>query len=460
VKTLSGVYLLIPTFDKKSGLCFNGVTFQTESKYSSLKITMDNKPVVALYTLGCKLNQAETESLASQFAQIGFRVTSNDNADICIINTCTVTHIADRKSRHLLRLLRKNNPEALIVATGCYAERIPQYLADLGVDLVVDNKQKMILPELVRKRFGYLPVRAVEVTDIDSSLRVRSFIKIQDGCNDFCAYCIVPLVRGRELCLPREDIIDMIKAKSAAGYKEIILTGTKIGSYSYNGVGLKQFVGQILNDTDIPRLHLSSLQPQEITKDLLNLWTDPRLNRHFHIALQSGSNTVLKRMKRRYSLEDYGKVVLIIRQMVPGVAITTDIMVGFPGETDKDFEESYSFCRSMEFAAIHVFSYSSRRGTVAAGMTGQVNDKLKKMRSLRMLALARDSASVFQEKFLGQIREVLWETESKPESNLYSGLSDNYIRVYTYSNRSLSDSISKVRLIKPCNDGLWGEIVS
>jgi threonylcarbamoyladenosine tRNA methylthiotransferase MtaB len=420
---------------------------------------MDNKPVVAFYTLGCKLNRAETESLARQFAQIGFRVTSNGSADICILNTCTVTHIADRKSRHLLRLLRKNNPEALIVATGCYAERIPQDIAGLGVDLVVDNKQKMSIPGLVKKRLGCLPVSTVEITDIDSSFRVRSFIKIQDGCNDFCAYCIVPLVRGRELCLPREDIIDMVKTKTSAGYKEVILTGTKIGSYNYNGIGLKQLIEQILNDTGISRLHLSSLQSQEISKDLINLWADPRLNRHFHIALQSGSDTVLKRMKRRYSLEDYGNAVSIIRQIAPGVAITTDIMVGFPGETDKDFEESYSFCRSMEFAAIHVFSYSSRRDTAAAEMTGQVNEELKKTRSLLMLALARDSAGMFQKKFLGQIKEVLWETELKPGSNLYSGLSDNYIRVYTYSNQRLSNNISKVQLIKPYNDGLWGEMV-
>jgi threonylcarbamoyladenosine tRNA methylthiotransferase MtaB len=417
-----------------------------------------NSPVVTFHTLGCKLNQAETEVLAGQFVKAGFRVTSNNNADVCILNTCTVTHIADRKSRHLLRLLRKRNPQALIVATGCYAERAPQELNNIGVDLVIDNKQKMNTLNLVKSQLSLRETCSTGDTEIDNHFRVRSFVKIQDGCDDFCTYCIVPLVRGHESCLPAEEIINTIKARVHAGYKEVILTGTKIGIYNHNGINLKQLADRILKETTIPRLHLSSLQPQEISEDFLKLWQDSRLCRHFHVALQSGSNSILKRMGRHYSTEKYKMTVEIIRETVPDVAITTDIMAGFPGESDAEFEESYHFCRDTGFADIHVFSYSARPGTAAAKMSGQVNEKLKKERSLRMLALAKESAQNFQKKFLGQDMAVLWETETSQNTDIYSGLSNNYIRVFTRSPENLTNTISSVRLTRPYRDGLWGEL--
>jgi threonylcarbamoyladenosine tRNA methylthiotransferase MtaB len=420
---------------------------------------MDDRPCVAFYTLGCKLNQAETEALANQFGQAGFRVASDDGADVCILNTCTVTHIADRKSRHLLRLLRKKNPKALIVATGCYAERAPKDISALKVDLVIGNEQKTDIPELVKKRLDFKADKSGVEFESPSVSRVRSFIKIQEGCNDYCSYCIVPIVRGHRRCLPAEGIIDMVKAKVAMGYKEVILTGTKIGDYSDNGAGLQQLIVRILEQTDLKRLHLSSLQPQEITGNLISLWTNSRLCRHFHVALQSGSDTVLERMKRRYNLEDYSKAISWIKKEIPDVAVTTDIMVGFPGETDAEFEENYSFCRDMGFADIHVFSYSCRTGTKAAQMSDQVNEKGKKARSLRMLDLARESARSFQERFLGQTIGVLWEAEVKPGSGLYTGFSDNYMRVFAKSDRRLSNRIVRVKLIKAYNDGVWGEIV-
>lgn len=416
-----------------------------------------NRPIVTFHTLGCKLNQAETELLAGQFAEAGFHFTSNGVADVCILNTCTVTHIADRKSRHLLRVLRKKNPGALIIATGCYAERAPQELADIGIDLVIGNEHKMNIPELVKKRLNFELTRSPREHDLDSAFRIRSFIKIQDGCNDFCAYCIVPRVRKRESCLSAEEIIAVVKTRMSAGYKEVILTGTKIGTYSYNSIDLKQMVKLILEETDMPRLHLSSLQPQEITKDFLDLWQNSRLCRHFHLALQSGSDSVLKRMRRRYSLTDYKRAVSIIRDAVPDVAITTDIMVGFPGESDREFEDSYHFCKDIGFADIHVFSYSSRPGTSAAEMEGQVDDKTKKKRSLCMLALAKENARSFQKQFLGQTMSVLWETAVNSDAGLYSGLSDNYIRVFTQSQQNLSNSIAPVQMVKPYEDGLWGK---
>src|SRR4030042_1688011 len=251
--------------------------------------------------------------------------------------------------------------------------------------------------------------------------RVRSFIKIQDGCNDSCAYCIVPRVRRSEHCLSAADVVNAVKARVSAGYKEVVLTGTKIGSYRHNGADLIHLIEQILMNTDVERLHPSSVQPQEISPELLSLWQNPRLCRHFHLALQSGSDSVLERMRRHYSIDDYKRAVSLIRKTVPDVSITTDIMVGFPGESIEEFEESYRFCKEIDFADIHVFSYSPRQGTLAASMPEQVSDKLKNDRSERMLRLAKESARKFYERFLGRDLMVLLENEVAPGSGIYSG---------------------------------------
>jgi len=418
---------------------------------------------VAFYTLGCKLNQAETESVASQFAEAGYRlVTPNDRADIYIANTCTVTHIADRKSRHWLRLAKRRNPDAIVIATGCYVQRASQELAQIA-DLVIDNEKKECLLEIAKG----LPLPAqIPCPSKGSGTRVRSLIKIQDGCCTPCTYCIVPRVRPHEYSLPASQVIDEIQGKIAAGYKEVVLTGTKIGCYEYNGTGLKDLVGRILLNTDVQRLRLSSLQPQEISAHFLSLWQDTRpgigagsrLCRHFHLALQSGSNTVLQRMKRRYSLSDYLTVMALIREAVPGAAITIDIMVGFPGETDEEFEDSYHFCQQAGFANIHVFPFSPRPGTEAAKMTNQVKYQVKRERAHRMLELAGYCWHSFREQFLGQIMPALWEKETNAGSGIYSGLTDNYIRVFTQSEKPLNNKIVPVKLVSFHNKGMWGEL--
>jgi threonylcarbamoyladenosine tRNA methylthiotransferase MtaB len=414
---------------------------------------------VAFHTLGCKLNQAESELIARQFAEAGYSIVSGDGANIYVLNTCTVTHIADRKSRHLVRLWRKRNPDALIVATGCYAERAPQELAKVGAGLVVGNERKMNLLDVLKAEHATAAHYSAVQPVADGISRVRSFIKIQDGCNDSCAYCIVPQVRGSEHCLPMADIVNEVKARVSAGYKEVVLTGTKIGSYQHNGADLKHLIERILVNTGVERLHPSSLQPQEISPELLSLWQDPRLCRHFHLALQSGSDAVLGRMRRHYSVSDYKQAVSSIRKTVPDIAITTDIMVGFPGESVDEFEESYRFCQEIDFANIHVFSYSSRPGTLAARMAGQVSDRLKKERSLKMLELAKLSARRFCQRFLGQNMAVLWEQEVTLDSGVYSGLSHNYIRVFTQSSEPLTNQFRSVRLIQLHNQGLWGEVI-
>jgi threonylcarbamoyladenosine tRNA methylthiotransferase MtaB len=417
---------------------------------------------VAFYTLGCKLNQAETESLAGQFSQAGFQIVdSNCEADIYIANTCTVTHIADRKSRHWLRLARRRNPRALIVAIGCYAQRSREDLLDLA-DLVVDNRDKEKLLDLVQA----LPAedRRVDVGEakqprvLAGSVRTRSLIKIQDGCHGPCTYCIVPRVRHHEYSLPSSRIIDEVKQKVALGYKEVVLTGTKVGSYEDDGTHIKDLVQLILDNTDIERLRLSSLQPPEISPDLLDLWRDERLCRHFHLALQSGSDTVLQRMKRSYSLDQYRRTMNLIKDTMPEAAITTDIMVGFPGETDEEFEQSYSFCQRAGFANIHVFPYSSRPDTAAATMPKQVKHEVKKERDQRMLELSRSSRYRFSDQSLGQTMAVLWEKETKPGSGIYSGLTSNYIRVFARSERYLNNEITPVKFVGLRDNEMWGKL--
>jgi len=418
------------------------------------------KTTVALDSIGCKLNQAETELLARQFAEAGYRVVSpGDKANIYILNTCTVTHVADRKCRHWLRQAHWRNPDALLVVTGCYAERAPDELARIaGVNFVLDNEQKPHLLEILKGSGCPRNLTGVEGDFVAShcpALRTRSFIKVQDGCNCFCAYCIVPLVRGREKSLPAQQVIVEVRQRVAEGYKEVVLTGTEIGSYNGDGVNLKGLLELVLAETGVPRLRLSSLQPQEITSELIRLWRDGRLCRHFHLSLQSGSDAVLKRMKRRYSVADYGKAVSLIREAVPEAAITTDVIVGFPGETEAEFQESYDFCRRMEFARIHVFPYSPRPGTQAARMPNQVKDKVKKQRSQKMLALAKESARNFRRRFLGKTMTVLWEKQS---DGIWSGHTDNYIKVYTESGEDLSNKLQPVKLMEVREGGVWGKI--
>jgi len=400
-------------------------------------------PKIAFDTVGCKLNQAESQLLARQFARAGYRlVAPSDGADVYILNTCTVTHVADGKCRRLLKSARRRNPGALVVAMGCYAERARQELSKIkGVDLVLDNSQKMELLTYL-EQLGHL-VRP-ETASPQADFRTRALVRVQDGCNKFCTYCIVPLVRGREKSVPLDRVIAEVRELVADGYKEVVLTGTEVGAYNHDGIGLNELLRHILDETGVARLRLSSLQPQEITPELVGLWQDQRLCRHFHLSLQSGSDSVLKRMNRGYTTAEYQRAVDLVREAVPSVAITTDIMVGFPGETDAEFEESYNFAKQMDFARIHVFSYSPRPGTQAADMPRQVETNLKRERSQRMLALARECLRDFRQKFLGQTLMVLWEKES---GGLWSGLTDNYIRVYTKSDKDLTNQLLPFRLV-------------
>lgn len=413
---------------------------------------------VGLQTVGCKLNQAETEWLARRFLEAGCQVVAPDHtADIYLLNTCTVTRTADRKCRNLLRLARRRNPHALIVVTGCYAERAPGEIDEIeGAGLVIGNPEKERLVDIIKaKAGGHVGGRQSNAAQ-SVPLRTRALVKIQEGCSQPCSFCIVPHVRGRERSQPAEDIIAQIRTRVFEGYREVVLTGTRIGSYSGPG-GLPGLIKRILKETNVARLRLSSLEPCDLTDDLLQLWADSRLCRHIHLPLQSGSDPVLERMGRAYSTSDYMRAVSLARAAIPDLALTTDIMVGFPGESEEEFSESFRFCECTGFAGLHVFPYSARPRTKAAQMENKVDDKEKKHRSRVMLDLARSSSLSFRQKFVGKCMHVLWEGN---KDGIWFGLTDNYLRVFFPGHRQLANQLLATNLTALRDGGLRGELIT
>ena len=431
----------------------------------------DTCPTVAILTLGCKLNQADSQALARELLSHGCRVIQRSApADAYVINSCSVTHVADRKSRHLVRLARRLSPNATVVLAGCYAESGGTDLAErIGADVVIGNGDKESLAQELLRRLGDgSGCRATLPTG--DGLRTRAFVKIQEGCNEVCSFCIVPRTRGRERSVPVERVVTEVLARQSEGVQEVVLTGTQLGNYadlSTSG-GATPLLASLLARTTVPRLRLSSLQAQDVNESLLRLWADTRLCRHFHLPLQSGSDRVLTAMRRRYSARQFLEAASLIRERVPDVAITTDVMVGFPGETEADFQETYHLCQEAGFAAIHVFPYSRRPGTAAALMRDQVPPAVKRHRLERMLALASASADAFRARFQGRTMTVLWE-EARPRRSartLWQGLTDNYLRVYTDAEnpaadlprQDLSNLLLPTRLGRAAADGLWGEL--
>ncbi len=430
---------------------------------------------VAFQTHGCKLNQADSESMAQRFLEAGFAVVDPaDSPDVYVVNTCTVTHTADAKARQALGSARRNNPEALVVATGCYAHLAPLEVGSLGSSqLVVSNPDK---DRLVEKVLGIYSRGAHPhpLTDGSTSIssrpssrtptsthRTRSMIKIQEGCDQVCAYCIVPKVRGRERSIPPRDIIDRINAASDRGCREVVLTGTQLGTYGFDLPGLSLFhlLRAILEQTSVPRIRVSSLQPQEISPDLLDLWSDERLCPHFHMPLQNGCDATLRRMRRKYTSAEYASAAAKVRSAVKDVAITADIIAGFPGETDHEFQESFTFAESMNFADMHVFPYSPRPGTSAAHFDAKVSPAVTKARVGQLIALSQRQSTSYRSDLLGATRLVLWESGSLTgDGPIYRGLTDNYVRVHTASDRDLANCITDATLLTIEADSILAEV--
>ncbi len=417
---------------------------------------------VAIHTHGCKLNQADSQTLAREFREAGYLVVDpSEAADIVVLNTCTVTATADSKARQFLRAARRRNPEAVVVATGCYAQRAPSELEGMdAVSLVVGNTAKSDLVNSVQLAVqdpALLPIPALSFGPRAAG-RTRAMVKIQEGCDQVCAYCIVPKVRGRERSIPPENIISEINRHSAGGCREVALTGTQLGSYGFDlsGLNLVRLLDLILAETSVERLRVSSLQAHEITAQLLELWRDSRLMRHFHIPLQSGSDPVLSRMRRRYDTTRFAASVEFVRQMYPEAGITTDVIVGFPGETDDDFADGRGFAATMQFADIHVFPYSPRPGTSAFYFGDQVPEPQKRERMAEMLNLSAESRRRFREGQLETVRPVLWEQSSRAGS--WTGLTDNYLRVRTANESDLGNRITNAKLVGLDGDWVVAEV--
>ena len=432
---------------------------------------------VAIHTHGCKLNQADSELLARYFAEAGYRVVDwTAGADVLVLNTCTVTATADAKARRALRAARRANGEAVIVATGCYAQRAADQLAGMAeVSLVVGNTQK---DQLVAQVTSILAERAEEFnngsaastnTGLDkgpetltkqrlqlaATGRSRSMIKIQEGCDQVCAYCIVPKVRGRERSVPQEAVLAEINHRVSQGCQEVVLTGTQLGTYGHDlpGSSLRTLLQGILDGSSVPRVRMSSLQPQEITPELLELWADPRLCPHFHVPLQSGSDRILRSMRRRYDTSLFARTVEVIRRTLPDAGITTDLIVGFPGEGEREYQESRRFSTSMRFSNMHLFPFSPRPGTSAAYLNDLVPDQVKKARTAEMAGVAKVGFRAFRLGQLGRTRPVLWESAGKPGAvPVWSGLTDNYIRVCTEDPRDLSNVVAQAQLLELAGD--------
>ncbi len=535
----------------------------------------------AVATLGCKVNQADSEAIGEQMNAAGFMQRDfNEVADIYIVNTCTVTHLGDRSSRQLISQARRRHPSALLVVTGCYAELNPQAVAALpGVDLVIGNQGKESLVEVIRERRktgdsgvglrgegvqggdlqgkdvqsrgaldesvreegkdvqsrgargegmhsedkglqgeevqgegkprpyyirvspmqGALPVLSLDTQHIGSDMslveldpqpdnpsrlspfafhgtatpemagerpawRTRAQIKVQDGCDNRCTYCIVPYVRGGSRSRSIASVVDHVRRKVCAGFQEIVLTGVHLGDYHPEGDekrDLGDLIAALLRDTGIARIRVSSLEPEDFRLEWLELWKNPRMCRHLHLPMQSGSDNILRRMARRYKSARYRTIITTARQLVPGIAISTDIITGFPGETDDDFEQTYQLAAALQFAKMHVFRFSPRQGTAAARMRGQIRDEVKKARSERLLALNEVDNRRFREQFLGQTVQVLIESY---KHGYWEGLTDNYLRVELdglpdTQSRNWQHTLVNVRLVDLVEDGIRGILI-
>ena len=413
-----------------------------------------NAPTVATLTLGCKLNQAETQQMARELQHRGcLTIVRPAQADAFLINTCTITHVADRKARRLIRLVNKLSPQAPVVVTGCYAERDAAALARLSNVEVLPNSRKHDAALTVLSALD--EVEPTSASSTESVGRTRAFIKIQEGCDDVCAFCIVPYVRGRERAVPIEKVVESAQDRVKEGVQEIVLTGTQPGAYGRDrsdGTTAAALIEALLSRTDAPRIHYSSIQPQDITPQFLACWEDARMCRHFHLALQSGSDAVLTRMRRRYSAARFCEAVQAIRSAVPGASITTDIIAGFPGETKSDHEATLSLMHEVRFADVHVFPYSRRPQTSASLLDDDVPPDVKRLRAAELRALGERHRRDALETQVGCIDSVLFEQAER-------GLTDTYLPVRVESSEDLTNQLRSVRILSLEEATLVGELV-
>ena len=424
---------------------------------------------VSFYTLGCKVNQYETNAMAQKFKEAGYKIVdmNYDISDICIVNTCTVTNMSDRKSRHSLRRVKEKNPSAIIAAVGCYAQVAKNDLEKMSeIDIVLGNEEKANIVQYVEKFMeNHNENKLIEIEDIASKKefedmgqityteKTRAFIKVQDGCNQFCSYCIIPYARGRVRSRNAESIIKEITQIAQNGIKEVVITGIHVASYGRdfgNENGLIELLEKINNIKGIKRIRLGSLEPKIITEEFMQrLIKLEKMCHHFHLSLQSGCDETLKRMNRKYNTAEIKEIVERLRRYYNDVILTTDIIVGFPGETEEEFEKTYQFLKEIKLYKMHVFQYSPRKGTRAAVMPNQVDGNVKEKRSRKLIELSNENQKRYNEMLVGKEVEVLFEDQAVEEDKKYfKGHTQNYILVKYKTDENLENTLKKVKILE------------
>ena len=417
---------------------------------------------VALHNLGCKVNAYETEAMQELLEKSGYEIVPfQEGADIYIINTCTVTNIADRKSRQMLHRARKMNPDAIVVATGCYVQTEKEQV-DECIDIVVGNNRKHDIVNILESYHSGLKREIIDINDtkeyeelsLDKTAEhTRAYLKVQDGCNQFCTYCIIPYARGRVRSRSMEDVLDEVRTLADNGYKEVVLTGIHLSSYGIDfdkEYHLLELIRAVHEIDGIERIRLGSLEPGIITEEFAEgIAKLPKMCPHFHLSLQSGCDATLKRMNRRYTSSEYAEKCELLRKYFPNPALTTDVIVGFPGETEEEFKESYDFVDSIDFYETHIFKYSRREGTKAAVMPDQVDEQIKAKRSAQLIELGEKKRAAYEQSFQGKEVEVLVEEDLELNGKeVQIGHTKEYMKIALETNENLKNSIVKVQIGK------------
>ncbi len=431
-----------------------------------------NDKTIAFHTLGCKVNHYETEAMWQIFKDDGYsRVDFDQNADVFVINTCTVTNTGDKKSRQVIRRAIRKNPDAVVCVTGCYAQTAPKDIMDIpGVDIIIgtEDRDKLLgyVDQYHKERQpingvkNIMKKRTYEEMDVPYFTdRTRATLKIQEGCNNFCTFCIIPWARGLMRSRDPEKVVEQAAQLVDQGYKEIVLTGIHTGGY---GEDLKDYnLAQLLRDLEevdgLNRLRISSIEASQLTDEVIDVINDSnKIVRHLHIPIQSGSDTVLKRMRRKYTMEFFESRIIKLKEIMPNVAITSDVIVGFPGETEEEFMETYDFINKHHFSELHVFPYSIRTGTPAARMTDQVDENIKSERVHRLIELSNSLAEKYADMFKDDVLEIIPEEE---KDGKLIGHSDNYLKVEVEGDSSLTGELVKVKITEPGYPVSKGEVV-
>lgn len=418
----------------------------------------------AFYTLGCKVNQYETEAMIESFENAGYEIVDySEYADVYIINTCTVTNMGDRKSRHIIRRALEKNPNAFVAVAGCYSQMEPKEVLEIpGVSLVVGTNERSRIVELVEYAEAKgekldLVEDIMEVREFEEMFirnyksRTRAFLKIQEGCDQYCTYCIIPYARGHIRSRKPDSIIAEVRDLAGNGFKEVVLTGIHVASYGKDlgNTSLIEIIERIHNIDGIERIRMSSVDPNAMTDEFIDrLRKLPKICRHFHLSLQSGCDETLKRMNRHYTTEEYKRAVGKLREVFADVAITTDLIVGFPGETEEEFQKTVDFINEISFSAMHVFKYSPRKGTPAAKYQNQVTPQVKDARSKLIISIAGKNEKKFKKSFIGKKMKVLYEQSIDEKNSIFEGLTENYIRVVSESQENLKGKIIEVTLLE------------